>query len=147
MPHADINPVIDKILLDIQANEPTLKTVEIFAGQFTLSDAEKYGFKTPAFFLAPLGGPDDDHPHSVVIDIDWSFVGFIVAKGDRGTPQHSSDALTLAQSLSKFIKNNQWGFAPDVKRAKKLKAELISSHKGVTIWALRWQQNLKIACQ
>lgn len=145
MPLADINPVLDEMLTQMKAAEPSIKTAEIFGGQFTGLEAGKLGFKSPAVFVAPLGGPPSNHPDPKTIEIDWRFIAYVVAKGDRGNYNHSREALNIAQAMAKLIKNNRWVDA-DVRKAELSRIELLYTNNGIAIWSIQWNQPLKLAC-
>ena len=146
MPLADINTLLNTMIADIKADQPTLKTVEIYGGQFNGPNAKKFGFKTPAVFIAPLGGPPSNHPDPKAVEIDWRFTAFIVAKGDRGNNNHSTEALTLTQGLAALVKNNRWN-TQDVRKAELTRMEWVDSLDSATIWAIQWTQPLYLACK
>ena len=146
MPLANLETLTNQILADIQADQVSLKTVEMYGGQLDFTDTQRVNFKAPAVFVYSDGGTPSEQKKKKVIDINWRFVAYIVCGSDKGST-HSKEASDIAQSLMKLIKNNQWGLAPDVKRAVINRVQNAGSLNKLTIWSIDWSQALKLACQ
>lgn len=123
--------------------------VQRFGGQFSENDLKTVNLSNNGcvVLVTGIGGALEENP-SGNLDCDANFAAFVIAKADRDTIGHSSNAATIATNITNHIHKNsrEWAGANRTKAVELLELSErdnpIGSGTSYGIWQVFWSQRI-----
>ncbi|EGG93496.1 hypothetical protein IMCC1989_1152 [gamma proteobacterium IMCC1989] len=135
-----------KVLEKIKEELPDLKEVSLHPGRFNLDELKRIGTKAPAVYVSLMGTPTVKRIETGENEVYIRLAAFIVTRDERKLPKDEA-ALAIVESLLVVIPCQRWGLK-NTSDAVNVKADNLFNgsieRKGVAMWAITWEQTLRI---
>lgn len=141
-----IETVRDAIVATVSQQLPDLKTCAAHPGRFSEAELTRIAFKTPSVHIAALATGQQimsgsEHHASI------AWCAYVTA---AETPDATRDllAIRLVNALLQIIDDNDWDSDDVVEKPEQIKSQNLFSanidSKGVAMWAVTWQQIIRL---
>lgn len=142
-----LNDVINSICKQIKTWLPDLKTCESHGGRFDLKEIQRISGQAPAVYVSILATGKPKEVGTGEQDIPVTFAAYVVAT-DRNKLPRAVAALNMTECLIVKVCGQNWGYPDQVFGAgtassKNLYSGMIAK-KGVALWAVTWQQTVRV---